>query len=67
MSCLDLKMHSDILQDLLGVMSFYTTLPCLKELFCNNNAVVDCSAQPNEAINNGCIAMAPKAINYMDF
>ena len=57
-------MHSDIKQDLMGVVSFYTAMERLKELFFDDEEITDRGTQPNEAINNASITMAPKAICY---
>ena len=58
------KMHSDIKQDLMGVVSFYTAMERLKELFFDDEEITDRGTQPNEAINNASITMAPKDICY---
>mmetsp|Transcript_39552 Transcript_39552/g.57756 ORF Transcript_39552/g.57756 Transcript_39552/m.57756 type:complete len:185 (+) Transcript_39552:1039-1593(+) len=58
------KMHSDIRQDLEAVVSMFTTMERLEELFHDGEDIVDRGTQPNEAVNNGTCTMAPKAINY---
>eukprot|EP00957_Ditylum_brightwellii_P176087 13408356-Ditylum_brightwellii.AAC.1 len=47
----------------------YTELECLKEVMfegasTDTDDFFDERAQPNEAINNGAVTMAPNAINY---
>eukprot|EP00957_Ditylum_brightwellii_P057199 4334278-Ditylum_brightwellii.AAC.1 len=62
-------MHTDIVQDLTVVAAHYTELERLKEVMFEDASTdaddfFDEGTHPNEAINNGTVTMAPKAINY---
>eukprot|EP00957_Ditylum_brightwellii_P116571 8891826-Ditylum_brightwellii.AAC.1 len=62
-------MHADIVQDLTAVAAHYTELEHLREVMFEGASTdadnfFDEGTQPNEAINNGTLTMAPKSINY---
>ena len=58
------KMHWDIKQDLVAVVSQYTSKDRLCEIIHDGEAYTDNGTQSNEAVNGATINMAPKAINY---
>ena len=57
-------MHWDIKQDLVAVVSQYTSKDRLCEIIHDGEAYTDNGTQSNEAVNGATINMAPKAINY---
>eukprot|EP00957_Ditylum_brightwellii_P003178 242026-Ditylum_brightwellii.AAC.1 len=58
------KMHWDIKQDLVAVVSQCTSKERLCEIIHDSEAYTDNGIQSNEATNGATINMTPKAINY---